>query len=259
VISALVLLALIVLFNVVGPDGFFFLAATVILIAAFELFDALSQGGRRPGTVFGLATVLALLVASYLERPDAVLVIAGVTTYGTLIFALRPSRGGTAASDAAWTVLGLAWIGGGGAAAVAMLRLGTRPALLLTAFVLITALHDIGGYFAGTRFGRHKMAPSISPGKSWEGFVGGVLACLAGGVLFAYLHPDLDIAEALGLAGVSAVLAPLGDLVESLVKRELGIKDSGRLLPGHGGLLDRLDAILFAAPAAFAYLASVVY
>jgi phosphatidate cytidylyltransferase len=172
---------------------------------------------------------------------------------------MRPKRGTTSASDAAWTVLGVAWIGGGGAGAVSILTLSDDGALILTAFVLITALDDIGGFFIGSKFGKHKMAPSISPAKSWEGFAGGLCASLLGGVLFGVLLFDLSVPEGLGLAAIASFLAPVGDLSESLVKRELGVKDSGRLLPGHGGFLDRLDAILFCAPAAFLYLKVVVF
>jgi phosphatidate cytidylyltransferase len=148
-------------------------------------------------------------------------------------------------------------VAGGGAAAVSMLQL-EDGLFLLIAYVLITALDDIGAYFAGTRLGRHKMAPSISPAKTWEGWTGGFLASLAGGLFFAVLLASLDPLDGLAIAAISGLLAPVGDLVESLVKREIGIKDSGRLLPGHGGLLDRLDAILFCAPAVYLYLRFVV-
>jgi phosphatidate cytidylyltransferase len=187
------------------------------------------------------------------------LLVLSLTLYGAFLLALRPTRGVSAATDAAWTLLGVVWIAGGGAAAVAMLRLSEDGTFLLSAFVLITALDDIGGFFVGTRFGKHKMAPSISPAKSWEGFVGGMLTCLMGGALFAFLLEDLSLIEGLGLGLLSSLLAPAGDLSESLVKRHIGVKDSGRLLPGHGGLLDRLDAILFCAPAAYLFMRFVVF
>jgi phosphatidate cytidylyltransferase len=258
VVTALILLGLIIGFNLLGPKGFVFLAAAVILIAQFELLDALRSIGRHPSYVIGLGGTAALLIATFLERPFAAGLILAVTTYAALLYALRPRRGPTPASDAAWTMFGVLWIGGGGAGVVAILTIGRYPALLLTAMVLTTALHDIGGFFAGTRFGKNRMAPSISPKKSWEGYAGGVAAALAGGVFFGVILPDLTIPQGLGLALVAAVFGPAGDIVESLVKRELGIKDSGRLLPGHGGSLDRIDAILFAAPAAYLYLRLVL-
>lgn len=261
VITALVLLGLIVLFNVLGPGYFFYLAVAVVGTALFELLDILRHTGHNVNVWFGLGCGLALMTFAYHfpERPELLVATVGVATYGSFLSAMRPGRGPSAASDAAWTLLSLAWVAGGGAAAVAILSLSEDGALILTAYILITALDDIGAYFAGTRFGRHKMAPSISPAKSWEGFAGGLGGALFGGLLFGFLLFDLSIAEGLGLAAISSLLAPVGDLAESLVKRELGVKDSGRLLPGHGGFLDRLDAILFCAPAAYLYLRLVVF
>lgn len=257
VITALILLGLIIVCALIGKVAFFVLATTVVLIALFELYDALLQTGHKPNMPFGLVSGFTLMLVSFLERPALIAVVLAVTMYGAFVLALRPNRGSSAASDVAWTFLGVAWIAGGGAAAVAMLQL-EQGVFLLVAYILITALDDIGGYFAGTRFGRRKMAPSISPAKSWEGWVGGFLASLAGGLFFSLLIDVLDPLQGLAVGAISGVLAPVGDLIESLAKREIGIKDSGRLLPGHGGLLDRLDAILFCAPAVYLYMRFVV-
>ena len=257
VATALILLALIVVCALIGKVAFFVLATTVVLIALFELYDALLQTGHKPNMPFGIACGSALLLVAFLERPALIPVVLAVTMYGAFVLALRPNRGPSAATDVGWTLLGVAWIGGGGAAAVAMLQL-ENGVLLLVAYVLITALDDIGAYFAGTRLGRHKLAPSISPAKSWEGWVGGFAASLVGGLLFAALLGNLEPVHGLAIGAISGLLAPVGDLVESLVKREIGIKDSGRLLPGHGGLLDRLDAIVFCAPAVYLYMRFVV-
>jgi phosphatidate cytidylyltransferase len=263
VITALVLLAIIIVFNLIGEDGFFFLAAVVVSIALFELLDMLDQSGHRPSIAFGVACGIALMSVAYWAREDirgdALLLVLAVDVYGSFLLALRKKRGKSPATDAAWSVFGVIWIAGGGAAAVSILRLSDQGALLLTAYVLITALDDIGGYFAGTTFGKHKMAPSISPAKSWEGWLGGMVASLLGGALFGWMLSDLNVLQGLGLALISSLLAPAGDLSESVVKRQLGVKDSGRLLPGHGGLLDRLDAIVFCAPAAYVFLRFVVF
>ncbi|MDP9066850.1 MAG: phosphatidate cytidylyltransferase [Actinomycetota bacterium] len=257
VITALILLALIIIGALIGKTAFFVLVSVVVLTALFELYDALLQTGHRPNMVFGLLCGFALLLVAFLERPALIAVVLALTMYGAFLLALRPGRGATAASDVAWTVLGVAWIAGGGAAATSILQL-EDGIFLLVAYILITALDDIGAYFAGTRFGRHKMAPSISPAKSWEGWIGGFASSLAGGLFFAALLESLDPLHGLAVGAISGLLAPVGDLVESLAKREIGIKDSGRLLPGHGGLLDRLDAILFCAPAVYLYLRFVV-
>ena len=121
-------------------------------------------------------------------------------------------------------------------------------AILFTVFAA-----DTGAFFVGRTFGRHRMAPAISPKKSWEGFVGGVLAAV--GMAFVILYRDRDefltIPESLLLGLVIALAAVLGDLFESAVKRDLEVKDSGRVLGGHGGMLDRLDSLLWAGPAAY--------
>ena len=107
---------------------------------------------------------------------------------------------------------------------------------------------DIGAYAAGKSFGKHKLAPSISPGKTWEGWAGGFLLTLAVGWALKFMLPELPLAYRLVAAGVVAVFAPLGDLAESMLKRSVGVKDSGHFLPGHGGLLDRFDAFLLVLP-----------
>ncbi len=107
---------------------------------------------------------------------------------------------------------------------------------------------DIGAYAAGKTFGKHKMAPSISPGKTWEGWAGGFLLTLAVGWAVGFMLPELPLAHRLVAAAVVAVFAPLGDLAESMLKRSVGVKDSGSILPGHGGLLDRFDAFLLVLP-----------
>ncbi|GAB2946038.1 phosphatidate cytidylyltransferase [Hymenobacter coalescens] len=107
---------------------------------------------------------------------------------------------------------------------------------------------DTGAYIAGKNFGKHKLAPGISPGKTWEGWAGGALLTLAVGWALGYLIPELPLSHRLVAALVVAVFGPLGDLVESMLKRNVGVKDSGRIMPGHGGLLDRFDAFLFVVP-----------
>jgi len=107
---------------------------------------------------------------------------------------------------------------------------------------------DTGAYFAGKNFGKHKLAPSISPGKTWEGWAGGAALTLATGWTAGYFLPDIPLSHRLVAAGVVAVFGPLGDLAESMLKRSAGVKDSGTFLPGHGGLLDRFDAFLLVLP-----------
>lgn len=146
-----------------------------------------------------------------------------------------------------YVILALAWL-----SAVYMLGLAHGGYLMIT-MVLVVATADIGAYFSGKAWGRHKLAPQVSPAKTWEGFWGGVLGVIALALIMWKLLPPMEIAH-VGLGGLMAVFlstslaSVLGDLVESMIKRESGVKDSGGLLPGHGGVMDRLDSICAAAP-----------
>jgi phosphatidate cytidylyltransferase len=123
--------------------------------------------------------------------------------------------------------------------------------------LLAVVLSDTGGYAAGVFFGKHPMAPRISPKKSWEGFAGSVTAAAVGSSLLAYFLLDIAFYWGLLFGAVISVVAVLGDLAESMLKRDIGIKDMSNLLPGHGGLMDRLDSILFAVPTAFLLLSII--
>jgi phosphatidate cytidylyltransferase len=131
-------------------------------------------------------------------------------------------------------------------------------AMRIVAFLVGVVASDTGGYVAGVLAGRHPMAPTISPKKSWEGFGGSVVGCAVAGWLTVTYALDGDPWVGVLLGVTTAVAATLGDLSESLIKRDLGIKDMGRLLPGHGGLMDRLDSVLMVAPVAWLVLDALV-
>lgn len=140
--------------------------------------------------------------------------------------------------------------------ALVYVRQQADGAWLVLLLMLIVALADSGGYFAGRRFGKHKLAPAVSPGKTWEGFAGGLLANC---VLAVILSQTLDVSLLLMLVLIvpTSLISVLGDLLESMVKRHAGVKDSGSILPGHGGILDRVDGVTAGAPVfALALLAS---
>ena len=129
--------------------------------------------------------------------------------------------------------------------------------LLLAMFVMIW-LSDTGAYLVGSAIGKHKLFPRISPGKTWEGFIGGLIFATGAGVAFKYLCPgcfdSMPVCAMAGLGIVVSLFATWGDLVESLIKRTLGVKDSGSIMPGHGGILDRIDSLLLVVPASLIYL-----
>jgi phosphatidate cytidylyltransferase len=129
----------------------------------------------------------------------------------------------------------------------------------LAVTLVMAFFSDTGAYFAGRALGKHKLYPAVSPGKTIEGSIGGILAACAGtvGIGSMWVLPDLPISHAIGLGVAASVCGQMGDLVESLLKRTFDVKDSGKVLPGHGGMLDRIDALLFVAPIAYYYVALV--
>ena len=137
----------------------------------------------------------------------------------------------------------------------------TAPRLLLGMFIFIW-LYDTGAYCFGMLFGKHRLFERVSPKKSWEGVIGGVVACIAGAYASFYWFDEFfqvpDLTTWIGLSVVVAVFATFGDLVESLIKRSAGVKDSGSIIPGHGGVLDRIDSLLLVAPAVLIYLLLIV-
>jgi phosphatidate cytidylyltransferase len=170
---------------------------------------------------------------------------------GFFFAALSETRQSTVVAVGA-TVLGAAWIGLGLGYLVLLRDLEPDGRLLLIAVLLTVFVADTLGYVGGRLAGRHKMAPAVSPGKTWEGFLAGA----AGGVVTTWLALNdepigIDGWEAFVLGGAIVLAAVSGDLFESMVKRDLGVKDSGRVLLGHGGVLDRIDSLVFAGPAAF--------
>lgn len=149
------------------------------------------------------------------------------------------------------TLLGAVWIGLGLAFLILLRAVPDKGRLLLFTVLIAVWAGDTLAYLGGRLLGRHKLAPTTSPGKTWEGLVFGTAATIFVAFVALYKQHYLTIGHSIELGVVLAVAAPLGDLFESLLKRDAGVKDSGRLLGGHGGMLDRLDAFLFAAPAAY--------
>jgi phosphatidate cytidylyltransferase len=240
-----------------GPVAVLVLAAVALSLAAGETFGALRRAGFRPLSLLGLVATAAVVVFAYLKGPIAdPVVLAGLVVLAGSTLVVAP-LGRSAVEDLGVTVLVVTWVGVLGSFAALLVNPSIFPhrhgVAYLGAVVGLTVAHDIGSYVVGSRFGRHRFVPRVSPGKTVEGLLGGsALALVVAGLLVARVHP-LTVASSLGLGALVVVLAPLGDLVQSLVKRDLGLKDMGRLLPAHGGISDRIDAMLFVLPAAFIF------
>ncbi|MFL5926014.1 MAG: phosphatidate cytidylyltransferase [Gaiellaceae bacterium] len=197
-----------------------------------------------------VGAALALLGA---ELSGTLWMLGGVVSTFALAFVLKAISEARAAATAAVsaTVMGALWIGGGLAFLILLRGLPDHGRLALVTVLLAVWAGDTFAYFGGRLIGRHKMAPAMSPGKTWEGFVFGSAATIFVAFVALYKQDFLTIVQSILLGVVLAVAGPMGDLFESLLKRDAGVKDSGSLLGAHGGMLDRLDAFLFAAPAAY--------
>ena len=234
-----------------GGWWLFALVLPSALLALHEFFVMTKP--LRPIPLGGYAGIAAMLVA--VQDGDLVWAIAALLGTLALAFLLKGLAAtlGSSTVSVGVTLLGTAWIGFG-LGCVLLLRDTPEFGFVVSLAVLLAIFaDDTAAYFGGRALGRHKLAPAISPGKTWEGFVFGTLAAVL--VVFVALYEDRDaflsIGQSLLLGVVVAIAAPLGDLFESMLKRDMGTKDSGRLLAGHGGMLDRIDAILFAFPAAY--------
>ena len=253
VASAIVLFPIAVWFTWRGGLPFAFLCAGAAAIAAGELV-AMFQRRIGPGEAFGISVAGAVPLATTLAQGTDLfpgwfgLALACATVL--LLIAFLFSGAPLDEIPRSLAVVSLAWLYCGLlVATVVGLRLHFDWRWVILAFV-VTWGNDTFAYFAGRAFGKHKLMERVSPKKTWEGFAGGTLGSVGGAfaVRAALGMDDLSAAVALAVGAGGAVLGPLGDLAESMVKRAAGVKDSGQIIPGHGGLLDRIDALLFVAP-----------
>ncbi|HEU5110766.1 MAG TPA: phosphatidate cytidylyltransferase, partial [Micromonosporaceae bacterium] len=213
---------------------------------------AVRAGGAHPPLPPLVAGGIAMVVLAWFRGPGALALGLFVTVLAALVWRLSDGPAGFQRDLPASTLIAvyIPFLGG----FAAMLASAEDGGLRVLATLAAVVLSDTGGYVAGVFLGRHPMAPSVSPKKSWEGMAGSLAATAVGGAVLLYLL--LDVAPWWGAVFglVLSVSATLGDLAESMIKRDLGIKDMSDLLPGHGGLMDRLDSILFALPASYLLL-----
>jgi CDP-diglyceride synthetase len=228
----------------------------VMFVATIEALTAFRRAGHRPAVLLGWVATVSLMIASYNKGLVALPLLVVLTTALTMLWYMAGvERGADPVRGTADTLFVFCWIGVFGSYAALLLNPTLFPnrhglAFLMGA-IICTVAYDVAALAVGSSIGSRSLAPSISPGKTWEGAIGGgVAAVLAGVVIVHFMHPwTPGSAAVLGL--VVAVVAPLGDLFESVVKRYLGMKDMGRVLPGHGGILDRVDGLLFVLPATY--------
>lgn len=242
----LVLGALVLLTLYTVKEIFLGVIAIFLIIAGWELIRAFEVRGFRIAPIPLLIGGLAMLVTTYVWGAGALIISFALTAMATLLWRMPEGQNGYV-RDVMASLLAAVYVPFLAGFAALMLADRDGPDRVLT-FIAVTVASDIGGYFAGLFFGRHKMAPAISPKKTWEGFSGSALTCMAVGALLLpwLLHGVWWQGVIVGAAAVC--VATLGDLVESMIKRDLGLKDMGTLLPGHGGVLDRLDSLLFTVP-----------
>ena len=240
----------------VGKWAFALTAGAIVLWAQGELYLALQRHHLQPATALGLVSGGLVLGAAYFRGEAAMLSMFVLSVFAAFLWymaAPASHRRGTA-TNIGVTVLGVAYVPLMAGYALAMLDFTDGRAVVLSVIGL-TFVYDTAAFIVGSWWGNRPLAPTISPKKSLEGAIGATLVVIA--VSVGAVAPAVTalntVGKSVALAVVVAVLAPLGDLAESLIKRDLGVKDMGSVLPGHGGVLDRIDSVLFVVPAAFLF------
>jgi phosphatidate cytidylyltransferase len=236
-----------------GPIGALLVVELVVVAAGIEFFSALQRNGFRPATLLGVAAVVVFPLATYWKGEAAVpLVLALMFLFGIIWYVAGLGGRSRPVANLGVTFLSVIWIGMFGAFAALILKVPAEGVSILVLAVVGTVGSDVGAFFIGRAAGRTPLSP-LSPNKTVEGLVGGIV----GSVVLVFLCSVIlgvgpfSAGGALLLGFVIAIVAPIGDLAESLFKRDLGIKDMGTLLPQHGGVLDRFDGMLLVLPAAY--------
>ena len=244
-------LGLIVIASVFFVKDFFVAVVVIALgVGMIEITRAFKTAGIQVPLLPVITGGSVMLIGAFYGGIETAAVAMALTVIGTLIWRLADGAEGFV-QDSSAGIFVLSYLPLMGVFAMLMLS-ETDGQWRILAFIVATIASDTGGYIAGVLFGKHPMAPTISPRKSWEGLVGSMIFGMTAGVLTVTYGLDGRWWVGLILGAVAVIMATLGDLSESLIKRDLGIKDMGDLLPGHGGLMDRLDSLIAVAP--FAWL-----
>lgn len=233
----------------------------ISLLGLHEFYKLSEKAGAFPQKVMGIILTLLIFICSYLFTSESIdsTYFLYIIPLIFLIFIIELFRNKSDPFlNIAYTILAVIYISVPLALLNLLVYLPEKPDVynphILLGFIFIIWIFDSGAYIIGSLFGKHRLFERISPKKSWEGTIGGfIVACIAG-FFMTGIFPELDRSSWIIVAIITVIAGSFGDLVESMFKRKLGIKDSGNLLPGHGGILDRFDSILFASPAVFTYL-----
>ncbi len=241
-----------------GPVALLVLAALVVFGCVLEVLAMFQKAGFRPATLVAAVGSAGAVLATYWRGEPALPVVFALVVGASLVWYLARVTEARPVVNVAVTLLAFAWVGVLGSYAGLLLQAHDGKHLFLAAVAPAVAA-DVVAWFVGSRVGQHQLAPRTSPSKTWEGLAAGAFAALVAGVVIGKnLAPWGGLKHGLELGVVIAIVGPVGDLAQSMVKRDLHLKDSGRLLPGHGGLFDRFDSLLFALPATY-YLAVVLH
>ncbi|TYP82719.1 phosphatidate cytidylyltransferase [Blastococcus xanthinilyticus] len=249
------LVAVIIASLLIWRPAFLGVLVAAILVAVVELTRALTKGGFHAPLVPLLVGVLAMEALAWSRGPTGLITGFFLTAVAVLLWRLAGGPVGYRRDAAAGilTALYVPFLAG----FAVLLLVPADGAFRVLAFITTVIASDVGGYAAGVMFGKHAMAKSISPKKSWEGMAGSVLACMLVATPILVFALEAPWWGGLAFGAALAVSSTVGDLAESLIKRDLGIKDMGDLLPGHGGIMDRLDSLLPSAATAYLLLALV--
>jgi len=235
----------------------FMIAVTAaVVLGAWELIEALRSGRIQAPVLPTMVAAVTLVPVAYYAGADGLAIGFALSALTILVWRALSGLDG-AVRDIAGGVFITAYVPV--LAGITSLMLAEPDGVgRIFVFLITTVASDVGGYAVGVFAGRHPMAPSVSPKKSWEGFAGSVLSCMLAGALTVALLLDGPWWAGLAIGAAVALFATIGDLAESTIKRDLGIKDMGSLLPGHGGVMDRLDSMLVTAPVTWALLIVLV-
>ncbi|HEV2761033.1 MAG TPA: phosphatidate cytidylyltransferase, partial [Acidimicrobiales bacterium] len=242
----------------IGPRALMLIVLAAVTMAAAELFQSLRTRGYQPATLLGLVGCASMVAGAYWRGETAFPLVLTLMVIFSFLWYLAGVVHAKPTMNIAVTLFAFLYVGFLGSFAALFLRVPNEQGVgILLGAVIVTAGHDIGAYLVGKYMGKTPLAPELSPNKTFEGLVGGVLASVGVSLLVVSQIGPWDLGKAFWLGVVVAITAPLGDLCESMIKRDLGVKDMGKLLPGHGGVLDRIDALLFVIPATY-YLWSLL-